>query len=321
MTQRILVCALAFVLVGLLAASPADAGFKRLGASGLAFLKVAQGARPAAMGDAFTAVADDINAMFWNPAGLVYIPNREIVFSYNRWVVDSKFYSGAFAISTDRGTFGISFVQFTPQTIEETTPFAPAGTGRKLAAGDMAIGFAYAKKLTDRFSLGGHFRYIQETLDKDKISTVDVNLGTLFYTGFRSSRIAMTIRNFGKNESVYNVSERREGETFLAPMVFTTTIAMEFYGKKQDPNHLTVSFENVFAIDYDNRAHLGAELWLANTLALRGGYKFNYDTDGFSGGVGIKREAGKRKITVDFAYTDMGKQLEPALRFSVGGSF
>jgi hypothetical protein len=307
--------------MGLLFVSSADAGFKRLGASGLAFLKVAQGARPAAMGDAFTAIADDVNSIFWNPAGLVYVQNREVVFSYNRWVVDSKFYSGAFAINTDKGALGLSFVQFTPQRIEETTPFAPGGTGRKLDAGDFALGFAYAKKLTDRFSLGGHFRYIQETLDKDKISTVDINLGTLFYTGFRSSRIAMTLRNFGRNESVFNVAEKRDGEAFLSPMVFTTTIAAELYGKKQDPNHLTVSFENIFAIDYDNRAHLGAELWLAKTLALRAGYKFNYDTDGFSGGVGIKREVGKRKVVVDFAYTDMGKRLEPALRFSVGGSF
>lgn len=37
---------------------------------GMPFLKLGVGARPVAMGEAFTAVSDDANAMFWNPAGM-----------------------------------------------------------------------------------------------------------------------------------------------------------------------------------------------------------------------------------------------------------
>lgn len=43
------------------------------------FLKVQIGARAIGMGGAFTAVADDATAMWWNPAGMVYLPYREVL--------------------------------------------------------------------------------------------------------------------------------------------------------------------------------------------------------------------------------------------------
>jgi len=42
------------------------------GTTGATFLKLGVGSRPVAMGEAFVAVADDINALFWNPSGLPY---------------------------------------------------------------------------------------------------------------------------------------------------------------------------------------------------------------------------------------------------------
>jgi hypothetical protein len=312
--RKAILFGLVAALVTCVAVGPADAGFKRLGSSGFTFLKIAQGARAAAMGDAYASVADDASSVFWNPAGLVYVEQREFTSTYTKWLVNSNLYSGAFAITSDMGTFALSFVSFAPEDIEETTPFAPSGTGRIIDAGDMAIGVGYARRLTDRFSLGLHLQYVQETLDQDTGNTLNFSLGTLFFTGFRSSRIAMTLKNFGKNEQILD-------DKFLMPMVFSVTAAMEVYGEKQDPNRLTVSFENVFAIDYDNRAHLGAELWLQDVLALRAGYKFNYDTDSFSAGAGIKYPYMGKSIKVDFSYSDMGSLLDPALRVSVGLGF
>src|SRR5277367_2440442 len=43
-----------------------------------AFLKIGVGARPIGMGNAFTGVADDINALAWNPAGLSQLTSREM---------------------------------------------------------------------------------------------------------------------------------------------------------------------------------------------------------------------------------------------------
>src|SRR5213593_2173464 len=43
------------------------------------FLKAPVGPRAIGMGGAFTAVTDDATAPYWNPAGMVYLPYREVV--------------------------------------------------------------------------------------------------------------------------------------------------------------------------------------------------------------------------------------------------
>jgi len=71
MRTRAVVTAL---LVPLVLAAPAGAT-KYAGE----FLKIQVGARALGMGGAFTAVADDATAPYWNPAGMVYLPYREVI--------------------------------------------------------------------------------------------------------------------------------------------------------------------------------------------------------------------------------------------------
>ncbi len=71
MRIRVVVSAL---LVLLVLAAPAGAT-KYAGE----FLKIQVGARALGMGGAFTAVADDATAPYWNPAGMVYLPYREVI--------------------------------------------------------------------------------------------------------------------------------------------------------------------------------------------------------------------------------------------------
>src|SRR5687767_5725272 len=52
-------------------------GNDNAGTSGAAFLKIAPGARPVGMGEAFTGVADDIHSVYFNPAGLAMIHKPE----------------------------------------------------------------------------------------------------------------------------------------------------------------------------------------------------------------------------------------------------
>lgn len=48
------------------------------GGSGASFLKVPVGARAAGMGNAYTAVVNDVTALHWNPAGLSQLSQREV---------------------------------------------------------------------------------------------------------------------------------------------------------------------------------------------------------------------------------------------------
>lgn len=62
------------LLAALLAAVAAPAGATKYAGE---FMKIPVGARAIGMGGAFSALADDATAPYWNPAGMVYLPYRE----------------------------------------------------------------------------------------------------------------------------------------------------------------------------------------------------------------------------------------------------
>ena len=55
--------------------------------------------------------------------------------------------------------------------------------------------------MTDKFSVGGTVRYIEETLDKLKMRGIMIDLGTYYWTGLGSTRFAVTVSNFGNQMS------------------------------------------------------------------------------------------------------------------------
>ena len=306
-----------FGLIGMGSSQAAeDTGTPRVGQVGLQFLNIGQGARAAGMGYAFTSVADDVSTIFWNPGGLTHVENFEYSFTYTRWFVNTNIYAAAVAKTTSFGTVGISVISFAPESVEETTTLAAQGTGRMMNPGDLAIGLAYARKLTDKFTFGFQFRYIQEDLFLDKLTTFDIDIGTTIYTGFRSSRISMAMRNLGPDAQV--ITNR-----YRIPLDFTLGAAAETYGQQGDPVYMTMAFDYLYNIEREDKYHVGAELWISNMLALRGGYRFKYFSDkGFTVGAGLKRNfTESRGIRVDFAYTDSGRLFESPLRFTVGGTF
>ncbi len=321
--RSIYLTGLSVLLVGLFVSFPARAEISNqtpVGETYVSFLEVAQGARPAAMGDAYVAVADDINGVFWNVAGLTDMPRKKFQFNFNnaQWLVDSQFNSGALGVNTDYGAFALSVVTFSPGSIEERTILKPGGTGRKLDAGSWAVGGGYAKKFTDRFSMGGQFRVIEERLDKGfSFRTFDFAVGTKYYTGFRSLRIAMSLRNFGRDKVLLkDVAIKGKMPTF-----FNLAAASEVIGKKGDPYYFTTALEAIYSVSVERRVHVGGELWLHNMLALRGGYKWNYDVQDFTAGAGVRLKRGDRYLEAGFAWAKFDKFPTNPLRFSVSGSF
>ena len=56
------------------------------GNSGLSFLKFGFGARNISMGDAGTALSNDLTSLFYNPAKLVFTDESEVMFMHNEWI-------------------------------------------------------------------------------------------------------------------------------------------------------------------------------------------------------------------------------------------
>ena len=276
---------------------------QRIATAGLGFLKLSQSARAAGMGDAFTSIANDINAAFWNPSGLTHVEGFAWTSTYTRWLVNTDMFSGALAYNTRSargGVVGVSLIYLKPETVEETTIFQPDGTGRDINAMNMSLGLIYALKMTDKFSFGVRLDWVREAILDHALNTVKVDVGTLFHTGFRNIRLAMSLKNLGRNEQYQQIP-------FWMPLSYYMAISDEVYGKQGDSAYLSVAFETLYAVDYYQRYHVGAELWLGNILALRGGYKFNYDAESYSLGAGLKYGVSRgRTVMVDVSYTDFG---------------
>ncbi|HIC38554.1 MAG TPA: PorV/PorQ family protein [Candidatus Marinimicrobia bacterium] len=293
----------------------AENEFKRLGKSGFSFLKISPSARAAGMGDAFTAVANDVTTIFFNPAGLTNINNFDFSFNHTNWIVNSSLISGVIGFPFgQRGALGISVISFATEEFEETTIFEPEGTGRMIKAGDIAIALAYALKLTDRLSFGLKGQYLEEFIDDDKAKGFAFDFSTFYMSGFRDLTIAMVMKNFGPDAKFLT-------KKFKLPLYFNVNTAMSLLGKQGGPIQLLLSVESAFATDYRDRYHVGSELWIADMLALRGGYKFFYDTEDWTIGAGLKLKIGARRILIDIAYSNFEEFFDPPLRISIGGSF
>lgn len=284
------------------------------GQSSLAFLKVGASPRAVGMGEAFVSMDGGIDAIHYNPGALGFVTGGEYTLAYTRWLVNSALYSGALAYKWGSNTIGVSMVSFVPEEVEETTIFQATGTGRMIRGGDTAIGLVFARQMTDKVSWGAQARWIQEDLILKTTSTFQFDMGISAYTGYRSLRIAAAARNVGADVKV-------ETEQYSPPINFNFGMAMEVYGEKGDPNYLTLAVETITATDYGQRWNFGGELWIANMLALRGGYKLNYDVEDFSLGVGLKYPFGERDIRVDVSYSDGGTYFDAPLRIAVSGSF
>ena len=289
---------------------------RRLSRMVLPVLKIDHGARMAGMGGSFVAVSDNIDAIFSNVAGLTHIEGSAFTLGYTRWLMNDHILNGGLAFKTGYGVLGLSVFTFRPTGFEETTIFQPTGTGREPDTGDLSLGVAYAKKLTDKLSVGSLFRWTQQTLDTDRLSAFDVNVSTFFYTGFKSLRLGMTFENMGKDVKV--VEDVRK-----MPVSFSTAAAMEIVGAKGDPSYLTFTAENHYATDFaDPQYRLGGEFWLQNSFALRAGYKVNYDEESWTLGAGLKfTMADGRVVQADIAYSDFGAYLNAPLRVTLSGAF
>jgi hypothetical protein len=86
-------------------------------------------------------------------------------------------------------------------------------------------------------------------------------------------------------------------------------------------NTLTFAAEGGHPSDNLEKYNTGLEYTFHNQFSLRGGYRFNYNSDGITVGAGLRLPFAKdRELRVDYAYQDMGI-LNQAHRFSLGMAF
>ncbi len=304
---------------------------KKVAQTGLQFLKVDMSPRSAAMGGANSMVAYDASALFSNPAGMALMTSQADAFvSQISWIADISYNAGGAAFTAGNiGTFGINFISADYGEIQGTrVESSERGyeLTQKLDVGAYAVGLGYARKLTNKFSVGGHINYVGQHLGQsvleegedpkeNRVSGLAYDFGTIFYPGLQSVRFGMSIRNFSP-EFKY------ETETFQLPLTFRIGLAvdvLDFLGGME--NHsLLLNVDALHPRDYTERIHIGSEYMFSNLLALRAGYKTNYDEEGLSLGFGVNYEISGIGLRVDYAYSAFGV-FNSVSRIGIGASF
>jgi hypothetical protein len=306
---------------------------KKIGQAGFKFLSIGVGARATGMGEAFTQVGDDVNAIFYNPAGIAKMHDK-INFMANRttWVADISYNAAGLVINLENlGSFGLSVISSSYGDIIGTrvsgTLEGFEETGN-LDVGAFALSVAYARQMTDKFTAGGQIKYcyqhlgenllVTNEIEENKASGFSYDFGTIFYPGFKSFRLGMTITNFSPQFKYVEYS-------FQLPLTFKIGFAMDIldlFGEHVG-NSFILSVDAIHPRDYEERIHIGGEYLLMDMLAIRAGYKFNYDVEGLTAGIGLITPplAGTGlAVKFDYAYSSL-ELFGTVNRFSLGITF
>jgi len=290
--------------------------FEKVGTLGGQSLKIGVGARAAAMGDAYVAIADDATAVYWNPAGIARLSGQSISINHTAWPADILFDQAAyvFNIKWIPGMLGVNVRALTMSRDKVRTAYLPDGTGETFDAGEWAYGLTYARALTDKFSAGLSVNYIQTGLDDVTGKSTTFDFGTLYDVGVLGAKIGMSIQNIGSDMTFID-------EKVKMPVFFR--VGGSFSVLQHGESRLLTSAEFTHPPDNSEKLNLGAEYAFHDYLFLRGGYKLNYDTEGLTAGFGVKFPLTLVKSSVarlDYAYSDL-KFLSQAHRVSVNVSF
>lgn len=125
-----------------------------------AFAQTVSGARPVALGGAYIAMADDVNAVWWNPAGISQLEELSFTSTYaNLYNVDGLSMSSlGFVQPTDVGAFGAGITYLRGCDIAVTDP---SGNIIELSTqSEEVFTLSYGNSLLNRLHLGTAVRYL-----------------------------------------------------------------------------------------------------------------------------------------------------------------
>lgn len=314
----------------------------KVGTTAAKFLSIPVGARAIGMGGAFAGVTSDASAMYWNVAGLTQLTQAEAAFSHTNWLADISFNYGAVSFPLgELGIVGINFTSMTMGEMERTTEMQPEGTGQTFTAGSIALGVSYARALTEWFSIGGNFKYVNEHIWNSTATGFALDIGTLFNTGFPGLKFGAGISNFGTqmqiggddllvqkdispdNGNNANVNANLTTEHFELPLILRIGLAYEPFNN--DTHQLIVAVDATHPNDNSESVCLGAEYSLFKRLvSLRGGYRALGTRDSeekFTLGAGVEYEVSTGlMVRADYAYENFGR-LKDVQTFSLGLAF
>lgn len=165
------------------------------------FLLLGAGARGLALGGAYAALATDVSALYYNPAGVAQLDRPGAMLSTYSYVVGTRYVWAGLALPMGGGarTIGLQIGNFGFSDQPVYTVENPDGDGTKYSVGQTFIGVTYAQNFSDRFSAGLTFKGISDALGKTSANAFAIDFGTNFHAqaAGRPIRVSFVISNLG----------------------------------------------------------------------------------------------------------------------------
>ncbi|MDI6735870.1 MAG: PorV/PorQ family protein [bacterium] len=264
------------------------------GSKGAVFLKLGQGARANAMGESFVAVADDINALYWNPAGIAQIKEKQATFMYSDWLEEINYNYLAYVspAQINGGVMGGAITLLDSGSIDKyDTNQTNLGT---FDGKDIAVAVSYGKEMAPNYSLGATLKYIQMKIDGKKSTGFGLDVGCLYKPQIENLTLGVNIQNFGPKLGAF------DKEKDALPLNF------KLGGAYRLNNALTLALDINFPSDNDTNFNLGGEYWFKELVAIRAGYKSltkdELKSSDLTFGAGFRMPG--TGIGLDYAYCD-----------------
>ena len=165
--------------------------------TGAEFLKIDTDAKAVSMGSAYTAMADGVEAMRYNPSGLAGMKQVELGFSHTSWLLDTQhdFIGVAMPAGKRSGmTIGLGLTRLSNGRIDSRN--ADRSVGNSHTAYDQAITASFAGQIK-KTKVGIGAKYIESSLAGEKASAVAFDLGLMHGLGRLPLSVGLSVQNLG----------------------------------------------------------------------------------------------------------------------------
>jgi len=299
----------------------------RAGTTAAQFLKIGAGARATGLGGAYTAIANDITSIYWNPAGLARSNgNGEAIFNHAEWLAETDYDFAAFSLKLQSlGSVGLSITSFRTPDDPVRTIQAPEGTGQTWNMSSISAGLTYARSLTDKFSIGFTAKFVQEKLFNLTARGGAFDIGILYDTPLENVTLGATITNFGTKMGLEgrdlffnNDPFNEDGSVDAVPAEYRTDgyemplnlkFGLAWQAVKNDQYEVLATMDANQPNDNIEYLNTGVEVGIKRTVFLRGGYKalgLENSEQGPTFGVGINYNTVGGNFKFDFGWADYG---------------
>ena len=299
--------------------------FNTTGSTGFVFLSLPVSARYVAMGETgITLDKTDASGLFINPALGARMENKNnFSLTYGNWYMETGHHSLAYVRNSRLlGSFGLTINYFDFGSIAKTRTISPSevtsmqpddnniyvNMGSYSAYG-LSAGLSYSRFLTTKFSFGANLKYVRESIDKYYAENILVDIGFVYNTGVGPLRVCAFLNNFGLETEYVD-------ESFKMPQKLVLGVSGEIIGSLDDPTYVTLLTEAIHPNDAAEHVHFGTEAQIANLLLLRAGYKYGYEFEDVTFGLGAKFVYHGRPFKIDISYMNH-EYLEQTIRYTL----